>query len=223
MRPSLCEEKLRPDPVVTALTLSWPALPIAADARKTPEMAESVAPTDPELVTATLRGDEEAFAELVRRHKQRVLRTAARFARDNHQVDDIAQEVFVRAYRHLGKFRGDAPFEHWLARITVSACYDFLRKERRFREQTSLDAQVLEVRDTQIEAALAAGRARELLEFALRKLSADERLIITLAELEEHSMREIATLTGWSESNVKVRAFRARQNLKKILESSHEQ
>jgi RNA polymerase sigma-70 factor (ECF subfamily) len=222
MRPFLCDEQLRPNPAVTALTLSWPALPFAADAPKTPEMADFAAPTDPELVSAALRGDEDAFAELVRRHKQRVFRTAARFARDDHQLDDIAQEVFVRAFRHLGKFRGDAPFEHWLARITVSACYDFLRKERRVREQTSLDAQVLDLRDTSIDAALAAGRARELLEFALQKLTAEERLIITLAELEEHSMRQIATLTGWSESNVKVRAFRARQNLKKILEGSHE-
>lgn len=185
-------------------------------------MADYAAPSDADLVAATLGGDEEAFAELVRRHKRRVFGTAARFARDDHQVDDIAQEVFVRAFRHLGKFRGEAPFEHWLARITVSACYDFLRKERRIREQVSLDAHDFDARDTNIDAALAAGRARELVEFAMRKLSAEERLIVTLAELEERSMREIAALTGWSEANVKVRAFRARQNLKKILEVSHE-
>ncbi len=207
---------------MNALALSWPALPFADDALKTPGMADYAAPSDADLVAATLGGDEEAFAELVRRHKRRVFGTAARFARDDHQVDDIAQEVFVRAFRHLGKFRGEAPFEHWLARITVSACYDFLRKERRIREQVSLDAHDFDARDTNIDAALAAGRARELVEFAMRKLSAEERLIVTLAELEERSMREIAALTGWSEANVKVRAFRARQNLKKILEVSHE-
>jgi len=185
-------------------------------------MAEVLPPADADLVSATLGGDDDAFAELVRRHKRRVFGTASRFARDDHQLDDIAQEVFLRAFRHLGKFRGEAPFEHWLARITVSACYDFLRKERRIRAQVSLDAHDFDTRDTKLDAALAAGRARELVEYAMRRLTAEERLIITLSELEERSIREIAELTGWSEANVKVRAFRARQNLKKILEASHE-
>jgi RNA polymerase sigma-70 factor, ECF subfamily len=208
---------------VNALSISWPALPFALAHAKTPAMADLVPPTDEELVAATLAGDDDAFAEIVTRHKRRVFGTAARFARDDHQLDDIAQNVFVRAFRHLGKFRGEAPFEHWLARITVSACYDFLRKERRIREQVSLDAHDFDTRDTNVDAALAAGGARELLEFAMRRLTAEERLIITLAELEERPMREIAELTGWSETNVKVRAFRARQNLKKILEATHEQ
>jgi RNA polymerase sigma-70 factor (ECF subfamily) len=202
--------------------MSWPALPFALADDKTRAMADLAPPTDEDLVAATLSGDEDAFAEIVARHKRRVFGTASRFARDHHQLDDIAQEVFLRAYRHLGKFRGDAPFDHWLARITVSACYDFLRKERRIREQVSLDGHEYDPRDANADAAIAARRAREFLDFAMRKLTADERLIITLAELEERSMREIAELTGWSESNVKVRAFRARQSLKKILEAGHE-
>lgn len=185
-------------------------------------MADVSPPTDEVLVAAALDGDDDSFTELVVRHKRRVFGTAARFARDDHQLDDIAQEVFVRAFRNLGKFRGDAPFAHWLARITVSACYDFLRKERRVREQVSLDASVFEIPDRGLDASRAARGARELLDFALRRLSAEERLIITLAEIEERPMREIAELTGWSESNVKVRAFRARQNLKRILETTHE-
>lgn len=181
------------------------------------------APSDDEaLVAATLGGEEDAFAELVRRHKRRVFGTASRFARDAHQLDDICQEVFLRAFRNLAKFRGDAPFEHWLARITVSACYDFLRKERRVREHVSLDTHELPLYDTSLDAAIAAGRARELVDFAMQRLSPDERLILTLAEIEERSVREIAELTGWSESNVKVRAFRARQSLKKVLHLSHE-
>ena len=186
-------------------------------------MPEPAPDADESLVAATLRGDDDAFAEIVRRYKRRVFASAARFARDEHQLDDIAQEVFVRAFRNLGKFRGDAPFEHWLARIIVSACYDFLRKERRVREHVALDAIEFEVRDLTIDAAIAAGRARELLAFAMRRLTPDERLVVTLCEIEERSVREVAELTGWSESNVKVRAFRARQNLKKILETSHEQ
>jgi RNA polymerase sigma-70 factor (ECF subfamily) len=207
---------------MSALALSWPALSFAAAAPRTVPMPEPAPSADEALVAATLAGEDNAFAELVRRHKRRVFGTASRFARDAHQLDDICQEVFLRAFRNLPKFRGDAPFEHWLARITVSACYDFLRKERRVREQVSLDAHDFDLRDAGVDAALAAGRARELVEFAMRRLSPDERLILTLAELEERSVREIADLTGWSESNVKVRAFRARQSLKKVLQLSHE-
>lgn len=185
-------------------------------------MPEPAPAADEALVAATLAGDDSAFAELVRRHRRRVFASAARFARDDHQLDDICQEVFIRAFRHLGKYRGDAPFEHWLARITVSACYDFLRRERRVREQVAFDAIEFEIRDVSIDSAIAAGRARELLAYAMRRLAPDEQLIITLCEIEERPVREVAELTGWSESNVKVRAFRARQSLKKILESSHE-
>jgi RNA polymerase sigma-70 factor, ECF subfamily len=186
-------------------------------------MAEPAIPDDDALVASALRGDETAFTELVRRHKRRVFAAASRFARDDHQLDDLGQEIFIRAFRNLSKFRGEAPFEHWLSRITVSTCYDFLRKERRTREQISLDAHAFDLRDSRSDASASARSAAELLAFAMRQLSADERLIITLAEIEDRSMREISELTGWSESNVKVRAFRARQNLKKILEASHEQ
>jgi RNA polymerase sigma-70 factor (ECF subfamily) len=185
-------------------------------------MAEPPTPADEDLVQATLQGQEDAFAELVRRHKRRVLATAARFARNSHQLDDLAQEVFLRAYRHLAKFRHDAPFEHWLARLTVTACYDFLRKERRHRDQVPLEDFVFDLHDSSAEAAAAARRARELLQHGMRQLTADEQLILTLCELEDRSVRDVANLTGWSESNVKVRAFRARERLKKILQTQHE-
>lgn len=202
--------------------ISWPALSFAEASPTTAPMPEPAPAADEALVAATLRGEDDAFAEIVRRYKRRVFASAARFARDDHQLDDICQEVFLRAFRNLSKFRGDAPFEHWLSRIIVSACYDFLRKERRVREQVTLDAIEYEVRDVTIDSAAAAGRARELLAYAMQRLTPDEQLIVTLCEIEERSVREVADLTGWSESNVKVRAFRARQNLKKILENSHE-
>ncbi len=200
----------------------WPALSFAELVPKTASMPEPASAADEVLVAATLRGDDDAFAEIVQRYKRRVFASAARFARDDHQLDDIAQEVFLRAFRNLAKFRGDAPFAHWLSRIIVSACYDFLRKERRVREQVALDAIEFEMRDGSIDPAISASRAREVLAFAMRRLTAEEQLIVTLCEIEERSVREVAELTGWSESNVKVRAFRARQNLKKILEASHE-
>jgi RNA polymerase sigma-70 factor (ECF subfamily) len=179
--------------------------------------AQANEPTDERLIQSTLAGDEEAFAELVRRHKGKVFGIAARFARNDHDLDDITQEIFVKAYRNLEKFRGDAPFEHWVSRIAVRTCYDFLRKTRRDQGNVPLEEVEVAVQDN-----TGARRANEVLQWALARLSADERLVITLLELEEKSVRETAALTGWSEANVKVRAFRARQALKKVLETGHE-
>jgi RNA polymerase sigma-70 factor (ECF subfamily) len=125
-------------------------------------------------------------------------------------------------YKNLSQFRKDAPFEHWLARITFSACYDFLRRERKHRETAPLDAVDFDLYDNSADQAVAAGRAREVLAWAMRHLRADEQLVLTLCEIEERTIREVADLTGWSESNVKVRAFRARQALKRILEEHAE-
>jgi RNA polymerase sigma-70 factor (ECF subfamily) len=203
--------------------LAWPALLSTAPAIKTATMSDAPAEVaDEQLVRATIAGDERAFAELVSRHKARVFGTCARFARDGQQLDDLSQEVFLRAWRKMSGFRGDAPFEHWLARLTITTCYDFLRKERRHREPLSLDDLAIEMRDHGVDAALAAGRAKELLEWAMRSLNADERLILVLLEIEERTVREISAATGWSESNVKVRAFRARARLKDILSDCHE-
>lgn len=174
-------------------------------------------PTDECLIQSTLAGDDEAFAELVRRHKRKVFGIAARFARNDAELNDVCQEIFVKAYQNLKSFRGEAPFEHWVSRIAVRSCYDFLRATRRDRENVALDGIEIGVQpDGNVE------HARELLRWAMAKLPADERLVITLLELEERSVRETAELTGWSESNVKVRAFRARQALKNILEANHE-
>ena len=177
---------------------------------------------DGALVKSILGGDERSFAELIRRHKSRVFGTCSRFARDSHELDDICQEVFLRAYRKLSGFRGEAPFEHWLATLTVSVCYDYLRKERRHRENLAYNVETNERLDAGAEATLSARRAKELLDWAMRQLEPEDQVVLTLLELEERSIREIAEVTGWGESKVKVRAFRARAKLKLIIEESHE-
>lgn len=181
---------------------------------------DSAAPTDETLIRSTLAGDDDAFAELARRHKPKIFAMAARFARNDHELDDICQEIFIRAWRHLASFRADSPFEHWLSRLAVRGCYDFLRKARRSREHdVPLDDNV---RNISAEEKQSASHARETLALAMSRLSPEEKLVITLLELEEKSVREIAALTGWSESNVKVRAFRARAALKRVIEEHPE-
>jgi len=179
-------------------------------------------PSDESLISATLAGDDGAFALLVTRYKRRIFGLAARFARDSDEIEDICQEVFIKAFENLASFRHDAPFEHWLTRIAVRASHDALRRRRREKGQSGFDDYVFEVRDYAAEARQEARQAREVLQWALSRVKAEERIVITLLELEGYSVREISALTGWSETNVKVRAHRARQVLKRVLEESDE-
>lgn len=174
------------------------------------------------LIAAAVQGDDRAFSELVRRHKRRVFSLVARFTRSEHELDDICQEVFLKVYENLGQFRGSAPFEHWLSKIAVRSCYDALRKRRHDKGTIPLEDVLVELCDRRVAERHAAAEARSLLTWALERLKPAERLVITLLELEEKTVREVAGLTGWTEVNVKVRAWRARQALKKILEADHE-
>jgi RNA polymerase sigma-70 factor (ECF subfamily) len=178
---------------------------------------------DERLIQETLAGNDEAFSSLVQRYKGKVFGMAARFTRNHHELDDLCQDIFIRIYQNLSKFRKEAPFEHWLSKISIRSCYDFLRKHRRDRENFSLDdtSPTLERLASQENPDHA--EATELLHHLLNKLSPEERLVITLLEIDGKSVREIAKATGWSESNVKVRTFRARNSLKQIIEKSHEQ
>jgi len=176
--------------------------------------------SDDSLIRATLAGDDGAFAQIVTRYKRRVFSLALRFTQDRDELDDICQEVFIKAYDNLKKFRREAPFEHWITKIATRVCYDALRSQRHGNNQVTGE-RTLEVQDHAADARNNAREARELLAWALAQLKPDERLVITLMELEEKSVKETVDLTGWSESNVKVRAHRARQALKRILEVDH--
>ena len=180
-------------------------------------------PGDAELIAAVLEGDPASFEPLVARYTPRLFATARRYARREDEVEDIVQEIWTKAYQKLASFRGEAPFEHWLMRLAVRTCYDFLRAHQRNREQSFselsepetdwLDGYVADP-DSASETAAA---ARELVEKVLAELSPPARLIITLLEIEERSVKEIAELTGWSVPLVKVRAFRARAEMRKRL------
>src|SRR5271169_172197 len=90
--------------------------------------------TEAELIAAVLRGDAASFEPLVQKYSPRVFATARRYARRESEVEDIVQEVWLKAFQKLNGFRGEAPFEHWLMRLAVRTCYDFLRGHQRNRE-----------------------------------------------------------------------------------------
>ncbi len=180
-------------------------------------------PTEAELIAAVLKGDAASFEPLVQRYSPRVFATARRYARRESEVEDIVQEVWLKAFQKLRGFRGEAPFEHWLMRLAVHTCYDFLRGHQRNRETTfselsEPEADWLDRFVHQPEtAAENADAARQLVTRVLEHLPPPARLVITLLEIEERSVKEIAKMTGWSVPLVKVRAFRARAEMRKVL------
>ena len=180
-------------------------------------------PSDADLIAAALRGDASSFEPLVQKYSPRVFATARRYARRESEVEDIVQEVWLKAFHKLASFRGDAPFEHWLMRLAVRTCYDFLRGHQRNRESSFTDltepeSDWLDRFVTEPDAASERSEAaKELVARLLEQLSPPARLIITLLEIEDRSVKEIAELTGWSVPLVKVRAFRARAEMKKLV------
>jgi len=178
---------------------------------------------DQDLIAAVLAGDATSFEPLVQKYSPRIFAMARRYARREDEIDDVVQEIWLKAYQRLGSFRGEAPFEHWLMRLAVRTCYDFLRghqrnRESSFTELTDAENEWLDRFVTAPERAPEdADAARQLVQRILEELSPDARLVITLLEIEEHSVKEIAALTGWSPTLVKVRAFRARSKMKGIL------
>ena len=165
---------------------------------------------DADLVAAARNGDDRAFGELVRRHQNRVFRLAGRFFRRREDVEDAAQETFLIAGEKLHTYAARAPFEHWLTRICLNCCYSRLRKEKATFEpfERELIASQ-EPSDTRLD-----------MERLLGRLPSADRFILLLLHGEEWSIEEIADRTGWSKSNVKVKAHRARKKLRQMLEES---
>jgi RNA polymerase sigma-70 factor (ECF subfamily) len=179
--------------------------------------------SEAELIAAVLQGDSASFEPLVAKYSPRVFATARRYARRESEIEDIVQEVWLKAFDKLKTFRSEAPFEHWLMRLAVRTCYDFLRGHQRNRESSF--SEISEPEEDWLDrfvadpgsAAEDADAARLLIERVLEKLSPSARLVITLLEIEDRSVKEIAATTGWSVPLVKVRAFRARGEMRKIL------
>ena len=182
--------------------------------------------TDDALVGAAAGGDEGAFEQLFERHRRQVARVASRFFPQREQIEEIIQDTFTKAYFALNGYHGThaASFRAWLMQIAVNCCYDHLRRARRRPEQALGDIEESEahefaaqlrapVKDVESEIV-----SRDLARKLLARLSADDRLVLTLLDVEGFSVAEIAEMTSWSISKVKVRAHRARAHLRRVLQ-----
>jgi RNA polymerase sigma-70 factor, ECF subfamily len=184
--------------------------------------------SDLELARLARGGDEPAFAEIVRRYGPRVFRVAGRFFRQRERVEEAAQEVFLKAFTELDSFEGRGSFEGWLTRIATNTCLNLVRSAKRRPELTVsdltedegswLDAQMSESAVARHESAERGRVAADLAGRVLDTMSPDDRLVLTLVDGEELPVKEVAEMTGWSESKVKVQAFRARRRMRAAVE-----
>ena len=160
-----------------------------------------------EIIESVRQGSTDAFGELVRRHQQRVFSILGRYERDTQRVEDLAQQTFIKAWKAFAQFDGRAPFEHWVSRIAVRTALDHLRKQKRLRAEvpfSSLGDSVLDWLRSDHASEIGAREAREVLDLAFKKLSPEDRVVITLLEIEERSVEEIRAVTGWSGVGVRV-------------------
>lgn len=175
------------------------------------------------------RRDEDAARAMVEHLYPLVIKIVRSHLPRTCTEEDLAQEVFMKMFSRLGQYRGEMPFEHWVSRVAHNTCIDRLRSQQRRPELRWSD--LSEEQAAVLEAAMGADRnpdsiealaARDLVETLLECLKPEDRLVITLLDLEQLSVAEIRERTGWNASLIKVRAFRARRKLKNHLQTLKE-
>jgi RNA polymerase sigma factor (sigma-70 family) len=179
----------------------------------------------PACLARVRQRDEAASRELVEHLYPLVIKIVRSHLPRRVAEEDLAQEIFMKIFANLEQYRGVVPFEHWVSRISVTTCLDSLRSQKRRPELrwADLSETEAEMLDAVISAEGVAHPsqamdAREVVGKLLESLNPDDRLVINLLDMEQRSVAEIAKLTGWNATLVKVRAFRARRKMKKYLE-----
>jgi len=184
---------------------------------------------DNETIRRAQGGDDVAFNSLVRTYRKRILGTIARLIGRPEDVEDVGQEVFVRLYFSLDQLRTPEVFEPWLYRLTVNAAYDYLRKQRRRREARMAD---LSEQQVVLADAAEAGRVedeesrrrrlRDVVQSLLSDVSEEDRILLTLKEIDGLSLKDLEKVYGVNENALKVRLFRARQRVLKAYRRARE-
>jgi RNA polymerase sigma-70 factor (ECF subfamily) len=179
---------------------------------------------DFDLIKRAQKGDGPAFNEVVLAYRKRILGTIARLIARPEDVEDVGQEVFLRLYFSLDQLRSPEVFEPWLYRLTVNAAYDYLRKQRRRQESRMAD---LSEQQVMIADAVAGGKldqedrrrqqVRETVDALLGSVSEEDRILLTLKEVEGLSLKELEGIYHVNENALKVRLFRARQRVLKSV------
>lgn len=209
MQPPSSEAAARPAPA--AVTTVPPA-----------EIAVRVSELDWSDIRQTLTGDGAAYARLIGRYQQQLSRYLWRFTRSPQAHEELVQTVFVEAYFQLKTFAGRSPLSHWLQVIATRVGYRFWKGQTQQRQRNimSIDPASEPAEDEPSRDHLESAEAAERVHACLERLPPRDRLVITLLHLEEKSIAEISQYTGWSQTMVKVQAYRARGKLAKLLGES---
>jgi RNA polymerase sigma-70 factor (ECF subfamily) len=197
----------------------------ADPARPVHNLSQAMVAPQFEDIALAVAGDELAAQRLIEALYPLVARIVRAYVPRNEPQTEWEQEVFLRFFARLPQYRAQAPLEHWVSRLAVNVCLDALRAcRRRRRELRWADLSSGEI-DMVLAAAqssdashVAATAARELADKLLDTLSADDRIIVQMIDLEERSVAEVAGLTGRTQTGVKVRVFRARRKLRQAYE-----
>ena len=205
-----------------------PETAIVAAVRKAAPLQVTTVTDDRELVCRAQAGDKEAFEELVRRHQHRVFAVAGGILRRREDVEDIAQQVFVKAYFSLKRFDQRAAFSTWLYKITVNECWDLLRKkkvrpllyESDLSEEQAQQFGTVERQDAGLSDISETLQARQEVELLLEGLDERDRMMLILKEVEGFAIEEIAEILDLNANTVKVRLFRARRRIVSRVQKS---
>jgi RNA polymerase sigma-70 factor (ECF subfamily) len=176
---------------------------------------------DSAIITRILQGDQQAYAELVKRYQNFVFSICQRYTAQREDAEEIAQDVFVKAYRCLADFRGESKFSTWLYTIVNTSCISFLRKKK-MQTHSLDDERIFAVADN-IDGGMRANTVEQksrvsMVNKAIKLLAADDATIISLFYLGEQSLEEIGLIMGINPNTVKVKLFRARQRMKEKME-----
>lgn len=186
----------------------------------------STGQNDSEIISNVLNGDQQAYAALVSRYQNYVFTLTLRMIKSREDAEEVAQDIFIKAYRSLADFRGDSKFSTWLYTIVNTTCITFLRKKK--MELHSLDnEQVFEVADS-MESGLRANQIEQksklaMVNEAIKLLGPEDARVITLFYKAEQSLDEISRVLGMETNAVKVRLHRARARLKEKMEMYYPQ
>lgn len=171
-------------------------------------------------IHASLQGEGAAYARLVRRYESAIALQMSHYTRNQDEQRELLQQVFIEAYRSLPRYRPEAPFIHWLRRIASRVGYRYWKIQNRERRRTvpmeEWHERTMAVAPEQQQPS----EATEHLFLLLEQLPTRERVVLTMMYFEDYDVRTIAGHLGWTQSLVKVCAFRARKRLKKMLEEA---
>ena len=170
-----------------------------------------------EDVRQSLQGDPEAYRRLIERHQEYIGRVLWRFSRDRRVHEELVQDVFVEAYLSLGRYRGKAPFVHWLSRIATRVGYRYWKQIDRQKNRESFTVEEWDQLPCDSGENIDASHAAALVHRLLGQLPPRDRLVLTLRYIEECDVAETAQRTGWTKSMVKVQTWRARKKLEKLF------